>query len=194
LAQVVPLHAACERDAHRRDEIRIFAEGFVDAPPARVARDVHHRRERLGEPDGPQLPALQVRHLLDRRGIPGCRQRDGRRKMREPRRDHAVQRLVVKDGGNAESCLRDEVALDGVYRLRDDLWRLVPHGAEPRDVADAAPELRLELLPDRPLGAEQRHRVHPSELHRLLFQRHFSEQLVGAFAWALRTRGSRAAS
>ena len=29
------------------DQIRVFAESFLDAPPTRVSRHVHHRRERL---------------------------------------------------------------------------------------------------------------------------------------------------
>ena len=43
----VALEAAHRGDAHARDEVRIFAERLLDAAPARIARHVDHRRERL---------------------------------------------------------------------------------------------------------------------------------------------------
>ena len=43
----VALEAAHRGDAQPRDQVRVFAEGLLDAAPARVARHIHHRRERL---------------------------------------------------------------------------------------------------------------------------------------------------
>ena len=43
----VALKPAHCRDAHARDQVRILAVGFLDAAPARIARHIHHRRQRL---------------------------------------------------------------------------------------------------------------------------------------------------
>ena len=43
----VALKAAHGGDAHARDEVGIFAERLLDAAPARIARDVDDRRQRL---------------------------------------------------------------------------------------------------------------------------------------------------
>ena len=43
----VALKAAHGGDAHRGDEVRIFAERLFDASPARIARDVDDGRQRL---------------------------------------------------------------------------------------------------------------------------------------------------
>jgi hypothetical protein len=59
--------------------------------------------------------------------------------VREVGRHDAVQRLVVEDRRDAEAGLFDQVALDGVDRLRDRLGRLVAEQAKPADVPDAVP-------------------------------------------------------
>ena len=41
------LQAFHRRDAHFADQIGILAEGFLDPAPARIARHIDHRRERL---------------------------------------------------------------------------------------------------------------------------------------------------
>ena len=47
LESCVALKAAHRRDAQPRNQVRIFAVGLFDAAPARLARHIHHRGQRL---------------------------------------------------------------------------------------------------------------------------------------------------
>src|SRR5205085_5483264 len=44
MVEVVSLQTTNIGDAHATREIRIFAEHFLDAPPARIAADINNRR------------------------------------------------------------------------------------------------------------------------------------------------------
>jgi len=54
---------------HSGTEKRIFARALNDAPPARVARDINHRREGPTDAGGSRLTGRDLLHLLDECGI-----------------------------------------------------------------------------------------------------------------------------
>jgi hypothetical protein len=68
--QVGALVAAHVGARHRRAEVRVFARAFGGAAPARVARDVHHRRVEPFHAGGGGFARRHVGKLLHQRGIP----------------------------------------------------------------------------------------------------------------------------
>jgi hypothetical protein len=193
-AQVVALHPVREGDAHRADEIRVLAVRLGHTSPARVARDVHDRRERMEHADCAHLATHHVCHLLDPVRVPGRGERDRGREGGEPGSDDPVQRFVVEDRRDLQACLRDEVVLDRVDARRDLVRQLVPEEADPGNVPDAVRQEALELVADRAVRAEQRERNDRGELHRLLLECHLAQKLVRALHWRRCRRGHGASS
>ena len=178
--EVIALQAADEGDAERRREVRVFAVGLVHAAPARVARDVEHRGERLGEADRAHLLTDELGHLLDGVRVPGRGQRDRGRERREARGDDAVQGLVVEDGRDAGAGVLDEVPLQRVDRRGDLRRALRAEHADARDLADAAAERLLDGCGHDALRADQAERHDADELLGLLFDRQLRGEARGA--------------
>ena len=82
------LEAAHARRRHERAEIRVFARAFGDAPPARVAGDVHHRRvgpvDSRGRRFGARGPGRRLRYV----GVERTRFGEGNREDRPEAVDH----------------------------------------------------------------------------------------------------------
>ena len=172
-AVVVALEAADHRRGQHGREVRVLAEALGDPAPARVARDVHHRRERPVEAGRGRLlggDGRAVRHQLrvPRRGL-GERDREDRAV--------AVDHVAAHQQRDAEPALLDRDALDLQARGRHDL---VQHRAEPA-LAQALLE-RVGYLAARGVDLH--------ELADLLGERHAGQQLVHAtLDVALRGRG-----
>ena len=75
-------------DAHPRDEVRIFAEGFLDASPAWVAGNIDDRRQRLVDAASARLVRRHRVQLLDEIGIERGAEAD---RLREAGRVHAAR-------------------------------------------------------------------------------------------------------
>ena len=70
--QIVALKATDHRDCERARQVRILPERFRDATPARIARDIHHRREGPVDPVRGGLARGHAGSLPDEIGIPAC--------------------------------------------------------------------------------------------------------------------------
>ena len=99
-------------------EVRILAVRLLDPAPARVARDVEDRRQRVAgagqaaSADGSSRPSSATTAGSKRR-----RRADRLLEARRGPRDQAVEALLVDDRRDAQPRLLDEVALDRVGRL-----------------------------------------------------------------------------
>jgi hypothetical protein len=108
------LQAFDRGDAEFADEERVLAEGFLDAPPTRVACDVDDRRQHDVHA---ACARLASRNGIDAAGqvrVPRARHRDGLREHRRIERDVAVQGFFVEEHGDAEPRLLDGETLHGV--------------------------------------------------------------------------------
>ena len=206
------LQAFHRRNSHLADQVGVLAESFLDAAPARIARDIDHGGERLTHAAGADLAR---RHDVDRahqRGVPAGGQGDGLRKAGGADRRIAVQSFLVKQNGNAEPRAGHGVVLQGVHEANRPGNIPPAHhpgrgGAggirRPRKRADAVGILdrhfgRIELQP----GVEHVGLVLPDAEHLrdFLLQRHARQQvfdarfnrlfgvLVGSGAWRSRMR------
>src|ERR1044072_678709 len=72
-AVVTALKSANARARHLRTEERIFTRAFSNSSPARVARDINHRRERPVNARSSCFRGGNAGRAFCRRGIPGCR-------------------------------------------------------------------------------------------------------------------------
>jgi hypothetical protein len=156
LTQVLALHPARKRHTHSAHQVGVLAVGLRDATPARVAGDIHHRRERMEHADRPHLAPHDVSHLPHSVRIPRRGQPERRRKRREVRCHYAVERLVVEERRDLQARFGDEISLDRVDAVGDLLRQLVPEQADAGDVSDAVSEQAVHLVPYRAIGAEQR--------------------------------------
>ena len=114
----VALKAAHGGDAHARHQVRIFAVGFLDAAPARIARHIDHRRERLMRAARARFGGGHGEQRLHQFRIEGGAEPDGLRKAGAADGRVAVQAFLVEDHRNAEAAVLDEEFLDGVGQLR----------------------------------------------------------------------------
>ena len=187
-----PLQAAHRRQAHPRHEVRVLAVGFLDAPPARVARHVHHRGEHLLRAAGPHLLRDHGEGALHQVWVPRARQGDGLREAGRLLPLQPVQRLLVKDHGDAEARVVLHPPLDRVGELR---LRTRPVAvARALDPADPHPEpLRRTGGVETPLGVGDLLLGVPEAQHlrHLLLQRHAREEVLHASRrWEARGSGS----
>src|SRR5215218_3642308 len=179
------LSVAITRSAGKAEpsrEVRILAIRLLAAPPARLARDVHHRREHLLRTAYAHFGGNRGEHALGELGIPGTGERDRLREARGLGTLQAMQRLLVEEHGDAEPGAVAHPPLDRVGELR--LCTRAVTVARPLDAPDADPEpsrgtrgveaagcavgdLRLPLPEAEHLGD-------------LLLQRHAPEQIVDA--------------
>ena len=123
--------------AELRGKVRILAVRLLDPSPARIARDIKHRRESLPSA-GHQHPAA------DRRGHRGhdvrIEARRGADRLLEARRvggDEPVEAFLMDDGRDPEPRPLDEIALDRVGGLGNLDRPQVGRAREPGDLADA---------------------------------------------------------
>ena len=93
------------RLAHLAADIGIFAEGFLDASPARFARHVHHRRQRQIRTAHAHLARRHAEDLGRQFGIEGRCDADRLREAGRMARHVAVQRFLVHEHRNAEAGL-----------------------------------------------------------------------------------------
>jgi hypothetical protein len=91
-----------------------------------------------------------------------------------------VQRLVVEDRWDLQARLGDEIPLDRVDALGDLVGQLVPEQADAGDVPDALSEQAVHLAGHRPIRSQQGQRNDTGQPHRLLLDRHLTQQLIGA--------------
>jgi hypothetical protein len=197
----VALEPAHCRDAHSRYQVRVLTERLFHAAPARVARDVHHRRQRLV---GATYPCLLRRHRVQRfdQLRVECRgQADRLREARGVDRRLPVQALLVEDDRNAEPALFQEESLDGIGELRlltrtASLLRIVAAAthATPARIARATHLSQSVPLPERRSGflqvehagrVDQRLRLLLPDSHHLcglLLQRHPRQQVAHPLA------------
>ena len=96
------LQAQHRRDAHFAAQIGILAERLLDPAPARIAGDVHHRRQRQMHAPRPHLAGDHRLHLAHQRAVETAGHADRHREHGRVGRHIAVQRLLVKQHRNAE--------------------------------------------------------------------------------------------
>jgi len=174
-----PLEAMHRRHANAGREIGVLSVRFLDAPPARVARDVDHRGEHLVHAARARLRPGGREHPFHDLRVPGAGQRDRLREARGLVRFEAVQGFLVKQHRNPETGVLLHPALDGVSVLR-----LRPGAvafARSLDASDADPKpfgrprwIEPALsIGDGPLALPQ-----AQHLAHLFFERHAGEQVV----------------
>ena len=110
----VALEAPDGGHAELGDEVGIFAEGLLDAAPARLAGDVDDGGEGLMGAAQTGFPGGHGVERFDEFGMEGCGQADGLGKAGCVHGGLAVEALFVEDDGDAEAALFEEEALDGV--------------------------------------------------------------------------------
>ena len=194
--QAAALVAADGGDAELADEERILAVGLLDAAPARIARQVDHRRQHDLAAAGPRFLGGDGHRALDQRRVPGGAEAERHREVRRLRGDEAVQRLLVEHHGNPEPRVLEHPLLDGVGELGV-LARAADVGpglgsadlAGPRQLSDALAEQRGGAGRDeRALGVLQRLEGRPAgrQLRDLLLERHPPEQIGDALGHGAR--------
>ena len=99
---------------HARTEVRIFTVGFLGSAPARVARQIEHRREGLLDSGGRHLIGGGVEHAIDQRRVPGAGQSQSLWEAGGAVRHKPVQRLALEDLRDTQAGLLDQVSLDCV--------------------------------------------------------------------------------
>ena len=114
----IALKPADRCHAHLRDQVRVFAEGLFDPPPARVSRHVDHGRERLVRSAQPRLLGGHCIKRFHQRRIKARRQTDGLRKTGRADPGVAVQAFFVKHNRDPQPRVFQEEPLDGVGQLR----------------------------------------------------------------------------
>src|SRR5690606_38116851 len=91
------LQSADGRDPHFADQERIFTEGLLDSPPARVASDVHSRGQDQVHAARADFARSDVVYLCDQAAIPRRCQPDRLREAGGAYRCVSVQSLLVKE-------------------------------------------------------------------------------------------------
>ena len=174
----VALHAADVRDAEPGREIRRLAVGLLDPAPARVARDVEHRRERVPGAGRHHLLADHDADALDQLGIPRRGEPDRLRELGRVARAQPGGALLVHDRRDPEPRVLDEVALDRV-REHGALARCESgRRADARDLADAVLQPAGGALGREPSSRAKRSAPHATELRELLVERHTRKKRV----------------
>jgi len=129
-------HVGC---AHLCDQVRVFAERLLNAAPARVTRDIEHRRQRVMPTDRPHLGANHPGHLLDERGVPGARHADRLREARRAERHVPAAAFLVDHRRDAEARVLNQPALDRVRQPRAVGRAQVARAADARHLPNAMP-------------------------------------------------------
>ena len=88
IVEALALVAAHVGAGEGRPQVRVLAGALGDPPPARVARDVHHRRERPAHALARRLLRREARRLLHQGRVPARRKAQGDREKRPEAVDH----------------------------------------------------------------------------------------------------------
>ena len=183
--EVPALEPSDRGQTHAGDEIRIFAVTLLGPAPARIAREIEHRREHLAGAPGAGVEGGDSEHLLNERRIPGAAKRDRLWKAGGAPGHETVQCLAEEEDRDAEPRLLRHVALEAVEAPREILRRNVEAGLlEGREVeigAGAELELRGIGPGDKIALVVPRQGIFPLarlELRHFLFQAHPGEKIV----------------
>ena len=183
----VALEAAHRRHAQPRNQVRILAEGLFDAPPARLARHVDDRRERLVRTASTGFGRRHRVQALDQVRIERRRQSDRLRKAGAFLRRVSVQALLMEHHRDTQARRLDEEPLDGVGQLGHLPRRQALAGiARPADLSQpvAGGETRAGLCPvEAPSPVDQRVRFLAPDAEHLrdfLLERHAGQQVIDA--------------
>lgn len=110
--EAVALGALYIGEAELCGEIGVFAVGFHDASPARVAGEVDDRREDHIDAGGAGLGRDGGSGLAEESSVPGGGEAEGRGK--DGSSIESVQAFFNEESGDAERVVRDDPLLDGV--------------------------------------------------------------------------------
>ena len=102
LFQALALQAAHVGHAKLADQGGVFAEGFLQAAPARVARHIQHGCQALVRAHRPHLLADDFCHDSRQLGLEGSSQPDHLRESRAPQGHITRTAFLMNDGRNAE--------------------------------------------------------------------------------------------
>ena len=114
VCNICSLKTAHARRRIKRAEIRIFAETFRDAAPARVARQIYHRRKSPIHAGGRRFARGDGLRLLKQFRFPRARLRQRNRK----RRAEAVDDVVPENQRHTEPALLDDEVLQFIPHHR----------------------------------------------------------------------------
>ena len=165
VGEVVALIAPDELRAQLARQIRVLAERLVDAPPAGIARQAEHGRERPVQAVGRDLPGGGAAHGIHRLAVPAARSGELRRED-----GRMLVQPVAVNGVDAEH------RRNAQPRARADLLkmaRVVAQRMQERACAAARPHLRL-FLADHGAG-------HLNHLGSLFLKRHPGEDCLRPF-------------
>ncbi|OQB94374.1 MAG: hypothetical protein BWX86_01485 [Verrucomicrobia bacterium ADurb.Bin122] len=123
-AVIVALETAHGGRGDEAAEIGILAIALGDAAPARVTRDVDHRRKRPIDADDGGFEGGHRAETLDERGVP----RAGEAERDRVRGAETVDRIEAEDERDAEARLLDGEALQAVAQIG--IGRHAEEGAE----------------------------------------------------------------
>ena len=179
--------AGALQTAHRRHpdaaaQVRIFAICLLGAAPARLTRQVQHRRQGIILAAHPHLACRCSKHFLHQLRVPGAGQPDRLREGSAAVSHQAMQGLVDEEGRDAQAGVLAQVMLDGIGC----------HGSlpgadvlsRPAQSSDAVGQLQPGGLVQFNAFLRQHVGLHMEDGHLgdLLFQRHACEQ-VGYPLW-----------
>jgi hypothetical protein len=172
-AQARPLEAAHARLGVALAQVHVLPRPLDDAPPPRVARDIHHRREGPHDSIGRRLGGGDARRTLGGLGAPGARlaERHGKDRPvavddveREEQRD-ASRRLLDRDPLQRSRRVRADDVQEGADLAAPELRQPGRRAARPRRLADPRELVELPELLEQRHPAE--HRVHEVLLGRI---------------------------
>jgi hypothetical protein len=123
--QYVALQAAHGGHAKLRYKVRIFAEGLLDATPARVASDINDGRKNFAYPADTDLATDDGIDLQKQVGVPAAGQGNGLGEIRGINGCVAVKPFLVQPHGNTQPGLLHGEMLDGIDHLHR-LARIAP--------------------------------------------------------------------
>ncbi len=144
--QVSTLQPAHELDTHARHQVRIFAVGLLQTPPARVAAHVEHRRQAVVCADRSHLVAYGISELAVEAWAKRAGDTDRLRERGGLCGHQARTDLLVDDRRDPEPGVLGEMSLDVVGEGRRSTRVATTRAAQPRDVADADRQMTLGAL------------------------------------------------
>ena len=108
----LPFECPHELPSHDAREVDVLAVGLLDASPAHIGREVHHRREDLPNAPTARFARRRLVHTSHEERVPGRREGDRLRKDGRSRAHQSVQGLVEHDDRHTRA--GDEPPLDRV--------------------------------------------------------------------------------
>src|SRR6266851_7013639 len=175
-------------DTDLRDEIRIFSVSFFGAAPARVARQVQHRRQAMLRAARADFRCGGGEDLADKLWVPGRGECDSHRVTGPSGSDMPVKAFIVKDNRDSQASILFHPSLDRVGELRHGPWTAPLARARYFSQAifqDDGGILRKEgafLVDEERLLLIQKLTIFPGTFHlsEFLLERHAREQIRDA--------------